>query len=119
MLRISTIHLEKYYTAVSFVEDFPGGSGVKNPPANVGDTGLLPWVRKIYWRGEWQPILVFLPGKSHGQRSLVGYSPLGHKESDTTWGLSNNPFCILTKKFENKNKYIIDEGKIFKKALNI
>ena len=34
-----------------------------------------PWVRKIPWRRKWQPTLVFLPGKSHGQRSLVGYSP--------------------------------------------
>ena len=34
-----------------------------------------PWVGKIPWRRAWQPILVFLPGKSHGQRSLVGYSP--------------------------------------------
>ena len=33
---------------------------------------------------EWQPTPVFLPGKSHGQRSLVGYSPCGRKESDTT-----------------------------------
>ena len=43
-----------------------------------------PWVRKIPWRRTWQPTLVFLPGQSHGQRSLVGYSPWGHKESDTT-----------------------------------
>ena len=35
-------------------------------------------------RGKWQPTSVLLPGKSHGQRSLVGYSPWGHKESDTT-----------------------------------
>ena len=34
-----------------------------------------PWVRKIPWRSKWQPTPVFLPGKSHGQRSLVGYSP--------------------------------------------
>ena len=46
--------------------------------------GFDPWVRKIPWRGKWQPTLVFLPGKSHGQRSLVGYSPRGRKESDTT-----------------------------------
>ena len=45
----------------------------------------LPWVGKILWRRKWQPTLVSLPGKSHGQRSLVGYSPRGHrKESDTT-----------------------------------
>ena len=39
-----------------------------------------PWVRKIPWRSKWQPTPVFLPGKSHGQRSLVGYSPRGLKE---------------------------------------
>jgi len=33
------------------------------------------WVEKIPWRRKWQPTPVFLPGKSHGQRSLVGYSP--------------------------------------------
>ena len=42
-----------------------------------------PWMGKILWRRKWQPIPVFLPGASHGQRSLVGYSPWGHKESDT------------------------------------
>ena len=36
----------------------------------------------IPWRREWQPIPVFLPEKSHGQRSLAGYNPRGHKESD-------------------------------------
>ena len=43
-----------------------------------------PWVGKITWRRKWLPTPVPLPGKSHGQRSLVGYSPWGHKESDTT-----------------------------------
>ena len=38
-----------------------------------------PWVGKILWRRKWQPVLVFLPGKSHGQRNLVGYGPWGHK----------------------------------------
>ena len=45
-----------------------------------------PWVRKIPWRSAWQPTLVFLLGKSHGQRSLAGYSPWGHKELDRTEG---------------------------------
>ena len=44
-----------------------------------------PWVGKIAWRRKWQPILLFLPGKPHGQRSLAGYSPWGRKESDTAW----------------------------------
>ena len=43
-----------------------------------------PWVKKIPWRRKWLPTPVFLPGESHGQRSLVGCSPQGHKESDTT-----------------------------------
>ena len=66
---------------------FSGGSSIKNPPANAGDirdVGFDPWVRKILWRRSWQPALVFLPGESGGQRSLVGYSPQGLKELDTT-----------------------------------
>ena len=57
---------------------------VKNPPANAGDSGFDPWVETIPWRRAWQPTPVFMPGKSLGQRSLTGYSPWGHKESDTT-----------------------------------
>ena len=49
-----------------------------------GRPGFDPWVWKIPWRGKWQPTSVFLPGESHGWRSLVGYSPWGCKESDTT-----------------------------------
>ena len=49
-----------------------------------------PWVGKIPWRRNWQSTLVFLPGKLHGQRSLVGYSPWGCKELDTTERLNNN-----------------------------
>jgi len=45
--------------------------------------GFDPWIRKIPWKRKWQPIPVFLPGKSHGQRSLAGYSPWDCKESDT------------------------------------
>ena len=45
---------------------------------------LDPWVRKIPWRRKRQPTPVFLPEKSHRQRSLVGYSPWGRRESDTT-----------------------------------
>ena len=44
--------------------------------------GFHPWVGKIPWRRKWQLTPAFLPEKSHRQRSLVGYSPWGHKESD-------------------------------------
>ena len=52
--------------------------------------GFDPWVRKIPWRRKWQPTPVFLPGEFHGQRSLVGYSPRGFKESDRTERLSTH-----------------------------
>ena len=47
-----------------------------------------PWSGKISWRRKWQPIPLFLPGKSHGQKDLAGYSPLGNKESHMTECLS-------------------------------
>ena len=66
---------------------------VKNPPANAGDQGFSPWVRKILWRREWQPTPVFLPGESipwteeptdkyHGQRRATVHRVA--KESDMT-----------------------------------
>ena len=51
--------------------------------------GFDPWVGKIPWRRTWQPTPVPLPGESHGERSLVGYSPWGRKESDTTERLTH------------------------------
>ena len=49
-----------------------------------------PWVGKIPWRRTWQPTPVFLPGESHGQRSLAGYSPWGRKELGMTYQLKGN-----------------------------
>ena len=54
------------------------------------------WVGKIPWRREWQPTPVFFPGEFHGQRSLVGYSPWGHRESDMTERLSLTLFNFCT-----------------------
>ena len=54
------------------------------PVQEVKGRGFGPGVRMIPWSRKWQPIPVLLPGKFHGQRSLVGYSPWGGKESDTT-----------------------------------
>ena len=48
------------------------------------ETRVPSWIQKIPWSGTWLPTPVFLPGESHGQRSLVGFGPWGHKESDTT-----------------------------------
>jgi len=61
---------------------FLGGSDGKESACSAGDPGFNPWIGKIPWRRKWQPTPVFLPGESRGQRSLTGYSPQGHKESD-------------------------------------
>ena len=63
---------------------FPGGSDGKESACNSGDLGRDPSVGKIPWRRKWQPTPVFLPGKSRGQRSLVGYNRWGCKELETT-----------------------------------
>ena len=77
---------------------FPGGATGKEPSCQCWRCrrhGFDPWVGKIPWRRAWQPIPVFPPGESHGQRSLVGYSPWGRKESDTTEQLSTHTLRIL------------------------
>ena len=59
----------------------------KNPPANAGDVrdaGSIPGSGRFPWRRARQPTPIFLPGESHEQRSLVGYSAWGHKELDMT-----------------------------------
>ena len=62
---------------------FPGGSAGREYAYDAGDPGFDPWVGKIPWRRARQPTPVFLPGESHGQRSLAGHS-CGVTESDTT-----------------------------------
>ena len=66
------------------LKGFTGGSVVKNPPASAGDGRFDPLVRKIPQRRKREPAPVFLPGKSHRQRDLAGYSLWGCKESDKT-----------------------------------
>ena len=63
---------------------FPGGSDGKESSCQHRRLGFNPWLRKIPWRRKWQPTPVLLPGKSCGWRSLIHYSPWGHKELDTT-----------------------------------
>ena len=60
------------------------GSAGKESTCNAGDWGSIPVLGRSPGEGKWQPTPVFLPGEFHGQRSLVGYSPKGCKESDTT-----------------------------------
>ena len=85
MEEVSIFHRYLCWSMADLGVGFPGGSGIclqcRGPRFNL-------WVGKIPWRREWLPTLLFLPEKSHGQSSLVGYSPWGHKESDMTEQLS-------------------------------
>ena len=75
----------KVYCRAEQREGFPSGSVVKNPPANAGDPDLTPGPERCPGERNGNPLPpVFLPEKSHGQRSHVGYSPWGHKELNTT-----------------------------------
>ena len=73
-------HLEKNKGNMGF----PGFSNGKESTCSVGNPRFDPSLGKIPWRRKWQPTPVLLPAEPHGQRSLEGYNPWGHKESDMT-----------------------------------
>ena len=88
-LFLSSLHQirAKYHSNNLYTLSFPDGTSGKEPTCQCRRCKrekFDPWVRMILWRRAWQPTLVFLHGESHGWRSLAGYSPKGHKESDTT-----------------------------------
>ncbi|CAI9164575.1 unnamed protein product [Rangifer tarandus platyrhynchus] len=70
---------------------------VKNLPANAGDPGSIPGSGRCPEEGNGSPLQypVFLPGESHGQRSLAGYSPWGRKELDMPERLNTTPTSYL------------------------
>ncbi|KAB0356460.1 hypothetical protein FD754_000616, partial [Muntiacus muntjak] len=76
-------------------EAHPGSSDGKESAYNAGDPGSIPRSRRFPWRRKWQPTPLFLPGKSHGKRSLAGYSPWGHKELNMTERLALSPFSFF------------------------
>ena len=88
----------------------PGGTMVKNLPSSArsaGDSGVIPGSGRSLGGGnghllQYNPASVFLPGKSHGQKSLVGYSPWGCKKSDMTKQLSTH-----TSSFKTEAKYYL------------
>ena len=73
---------------------FPGGSDGRESACSAGDLGSIPRSGKS--RRRWLATPVFLPGEFHGQRSLVGYYPWGHKESDTTEPLTLSTRLVST-----------------------
>ena len=75
---------------------FHGSSDHKTICLQRGRPGFNPWVGKIPWRREWQPTPVFLPEKSHEQRSLAGCSPRDHKELGMTESLTHHHYYHLS-----------------------
>ena len=69
----------KEVTGIQTGKGFPGGSDSEESASYTGDPDSIPGLGKIPWRKKWQPTPVFLPGESHRQRSLVGYSPWGRR----------------------------------------
>jgi len=85
-----------------------GFSSQKGIPSGAQDSI---WVGKIPWSRKWQPTPVFLPGKSHGQRNLAGYSPWGSKELDTIERLSTPTHIIQKIKCSQQCKQWPENGK--------
>ena len=94
------------FTASSGFQGFSGSSAGR-VHLQCRRPGFDPYVGKIPWRRAWQPTPVFLSGESHGQRSLVGYSPWGPKESDMTEQLTHN-HTHTAKGFRIVNKAQVD-----------
>ena len=91
------IHEKSIYGKESCMVGFPRGASGKESTCQCRRCQRCrfdPWVGKTLWRGKGQPTPVFVPGKSHGQRSLVSYSPWGCKESDTTERLSTHAHTV-------------------------
>ena len=83
------LHKAAFYSfsLIYYILDFPGGASGKESACQCRRCkrhGFNPWEGKIPWSRKWKPTPVYLPGKFHGQRSLVHYSPCSRKESDTT-----------------------------------
>ena len=102
----------------------PGGTSGKEPACQCRrckNCRFNPWVGQIPWRRAWQPIPIFLPGESHGQRSLESYSPWGHRESDMTEATQHAPtvyvpvwMLYLNKNIKsNINKFLFKQFYVF------
>ena len=77
------ITMEDIYIHTHIYIGLPRGHSGKEPTCQRRRHRFHLWVGRTPWRRKWQPTPVFLPGESHGQRSLAGYSQWGHKELDT------------------------------------
>ena len=86
--------------------DFPGDSDSKESACNVGDPGSIPGLGRSPGGGHGNPLQDSCLENHHGQRSLVGYSPRGHKESDMTLQLTHTHTCKVQMAYINKLIYL-------------
>ena len=86
-----------FMSNVQGFQGFPGGRGKESTCKcrRWKRSGFCPWIGKIPWKRKWQTTSIFLPEKFNGQRSLVGYSPSGGKESDMTEHTHTPGFSVL------------------------
>ena len=92
-LLICSYYSKDIYRYVLIVLGFPGGSDGKESACNAGDLGLNPGLGRSPWRREWPPTPVFLPGDSHGQRSLAG--SMESTEAGTTVSNTTNMIVLI------------------------
>ena len=93
---------------MEFVLGFPGGTSGKEPTCQCRRCkrcGFDPWVGKIPWRRAQKLTPVFLPGESHGQRSLGGYRPWGHKELGPTGAAQQAHMHVCICSFQTPNLF--------------
>ena len=98
LLWLTHLPLYGYFPFCLSIALCPGGANGKEPTnqrRRHKRCGFNLWVRKIPWRRVWQPTLVFLPREFDGQRILVGYSPLGRKELDTTEAMYHSTYTFI------------------------
>ena len=96
----SQTQLSDFHTHTQWLEwGFPGGSDGKESTCNAGDLGLIPGLGP--WRRERLPTPVFLSRESHGQRSLVGYSPWCCKELDMTEATEHTYTSLCAKSLQS------------------
>ena len=89
---------------------FPGGSHGKESAFNVGELGWIPGLGRSPGRGNGNPLQHSYLGNPHGQRSLVGYSPLGHKESDKSEQMGHKlaSFCAAKETLNRTQRKFMD-----------
>ena len=106
---IMSYHPVKLNSRASLVDQWLGGK--KKTTCQCRRRGFNSWIRKIPWRRKWKPTPVFLPGKSEGQRSLVGCSPWGPKK------VGHNLAIKTTTKFNSTTK-IFQRSSLFSMVFN-